>query len=116
MNEILHKGLKLQLPKVVKVELTTDQAYQLSLMLKQYAKDHAHRQDKELALHLAHKFWIPWYQLKCWAGAADRETFVCLTRTWTTFCTKFIKHQLQGDPLNPDLNKLLVCVSNGKEV
>jgi hypothetical protein len=68
--------------------------------------------DGALASHIAHKLWILLYQSKF----STQPTFTCLAGHWHSFCRTFVQDKLNQYPQDRELQKLLACISAGREV
>ena len=109
MNEILKHPVRM--PKVIKIDIPVDLAYEFRKLLEEYAKEHQ-TMDGALAKHISHKLWILLYQSKF----STVPTFTCLTGHWHSFCQQFVQAKLKKEPRNQGLQKILACIFAGREV
>ena len=109
MNEIMKHPVRM--PKIIKIEIPIDLAYELRTLLEEYAKENE-TMDGALAKHISHKLWILLYQSKF----STVPTFTCLTGHWHSFCQRFLQAKLKEEPLDQNLQKILACISAGREV
>ena len=110
MNEIMRHPVRM--PKIIKVDIPVDLAYELKKLLEEHSRNREHFMDGALASHIAHKLWILLYQSKF----STAPSFTCLTSHWHAFCRKFVESRLVDDPENPDLRKMLACINASQEV
>jgi hypothetical protein len=110
MNEIMRHPVRV--PKIIKIDIPVDLAYELKKMLEEHSRNRKLFMDGALAGHIAHKLWILLYQSKF----STAPSFTCLTSYWHSFCKKFVESRLVDDPADPDLRKMLACIDAGKEV
>jgi hypothetical protein len=108
MNEIIHGGLKLSVPTIIQVNISPDLAYKLKRML----ESHSEKTNHPLSAHIAHKLWIALYHAKF----SQTPSFICLTRHWQEFCHQFVLEQLNHEPSDKNLAKILHCICAGQEV
>jgi hypothetical protein len=108
MNEILHRGLKLSVPTIIQINISPELAYKLKRMLESHSKETRH----PLSAHIAHKLWIALYHAKF----SHTPSFICLTRHWQEFCFQFVLEQVNNEPGDRNLAKILHCISAGREV
>jgi hypothetical protein len=110
MNEIMKHPVRM--PKIIKVDIPVNLAYRLRKMLENHSKDRKRFMDGALASHIAHKLWILLYQSKF----STQPTFTCLAGHWHSFCRTFVQDKLNQYPQDRELQKLLACISAGREV
>lgn len=116
MNEIMRKDA-VRIPKVIKVDIPTGLALRLYKLLENHAQEHTYlRAESSLARLVGHKFWIVWYQAKCWRGQPDRMSFACLTGYWLSFTKRVLEGKLENNPRDKQIQQLLECINNGREV
>jgi hypothetical protein len=109
MNEIMKRPVRM--PTIIKIDIPVDLAYELRKLLEEYAKENE-TMDGALAKHISHKLWILLYQSKF----STAPTFTCLTGHWHLFCQRFVQAKLKEEPRDQDLQKILACISAGREV
>jgi hypothetical protein len=112
MNEIMRHPVRV--PKIIKVDIPVDLAYELKKMLEEYARDNSKKVDGALARHIAHKLWILLFQSKF--STRIQPSFTCLTGHWHSFCLRFMEAKLTEEPRDRDLQKIFACLSAGTDI
>jgi hypothetical protein len=111
MNEILHRGLKLSIPRIYQINMKPEQAYKLKTILDAYARDNKLTMKGALASHISHKMWLLTYKSKF----STAPSFTCLTGHWHKFCTELVQDRYQHNQ-DPDLIDIFTCLESGREI
>src|SRR5215469_4721999 len=103
MNEIMRREF-VQMPKVIRIDISSDLAYKFQRLLDDHVKQNPHA---KLAAFISHKFWVLFYKEKF--HSPPTETYALLADKWRDFCVWFIQQKLKEHPANKDLQRLFVC-------